>query len=38
MQVIQAGDARQIAKAKKLLIATRRSLYEILAQGAPEEE
>jgi hypothetical protein len=38
MLAIQAGDARQIAKAKKLLIATRRSLYEIVAQGSPEEE
>jgi DNA-binding PadR family transcriptional regulator len=38
MQVIQAGDAAQVAKAKKILAATRRSLYEILAEGSPEEE
>jgi DNA-binding PadR family transcriptional regulator len=38
MQVVQAGDAAQVAKAKKLLVATRRSLYEILAAGAPEDE
>jgi DNA-binding PadR family transcriptional regulator len=37
MQVIQAGDAQQIAKAKKILAATRRSLYEILAEGSPED-
>jgi hypothetical protein len=37
MQVIQAGDARQIAKAKKVLVATRRSLYEILAEGSSED-
>ncbi|MGA3009902.1 MAG: PadR family transcriptional regulator [Terracidiphilus sp.] len=36
MQVIQAGDAAQIAKAKKILVATRRSLYEILAEGSSE--
>jgi len=38
MPVIQAGDARQIARPRRLLIASRRSLYEILAQGSPEEE
>jgi DNA-binding PadR family transcriptional regulator len=38
MQVVQAGDAAQIAKAKRLLVATRRSLYEILAQGSSDEE
>jgi DNA-binding PadR family transcriptional regulator len=37
MQVIQAGDAAQIAKAKKILIATRRSLYEILAEGSSQD-
>jgi len=37
-RVIQAGDARQIAKAKKILVATRRSLYEILAEGSSEDE
>ncbi len=36
MQVIQAGDSAQIAKAKKILVATRRSLYEILAEGSSE--
>ena len=38
MQVVQAGDAAQIAKAKKILVATRRSLYEILAEGSSEDE
>jgi DNA-binding PadR family transcriptional regulator len=37
LQVIQAGDAAQIAKAKKILVATRRSLYEILAEGSSED-
>jgi DNA-binding PadR family transcriptional regulator len=38
MQVVQAGNAAQIAKAKKVLVATRRSLYEILAEGSSEDE
>ncbi len=38
MQVVQAGSAAQIAKAKKVLVATRRSLYEILAEGESEDE
>jgi DNA-binding PadR family transcriptional regulator len=37
MQVVQAGSAAQIAKAKKVLVATRRSLYEILAEGSSED-
>jgi DNA-binding PadR family transcriptional regulator len=37
-QVVQAGNAAQIAKAKKLLVATRRGLYEILAEGSSEDE
>jgi DNA-binding PadR family transcriptional regulator len=37
MQVVQAGNAAQIAKAKKVLGASRRSLYEILAEGSPED-
>jgi DNA-binding PadR family transcriptional regulator len=37
MQVVQAGDAAQIAKAKKALVAARRSLYEILAEGSSED-
>jgi DNA-binding PadR family transcriptional regulator len=37
MQVVQAGNAAQIAKARKILVATRRSLYEILAEGSPED-
>lgn len=37
MQVIQAGDAAQIAKARKILAATRRSLYEILAEGSSKD-
>jgi DNA-binding PadR family transcriptional regulator len=37
MQVVQAGSAAQIAKAKKVLVGTRRSLYEILAEGSPED-
>jgi DNA-binding PadR family transcriptional regulator len=38
MQVVQAGSAAQIAKAKKILVATRRSLYEILAEGSSEDK
>jgi DNA-binding PadR family transcriptional regulator len=38
MQVVQAGSAGQISKAKKILVATRRSLYEILAEGSSEDE
>jgi DNA-binding PadR family transcriptional regulator len=37
MQVVQAGNAAQVAKAKKILVATRRSLYEILAEGSSED-
>jgi DNA-binding PadR family transcriptional regulator len=37
MQVVQAGNAAQVAKAKKVLVAARRSLYEILAEGSPED-
>lgn len=37
LQVLQAGDSKQIAKAKKVLIATRRSLYAILAEGSSED-
>ncbi len=37
MQVMQAGDAAQIVKAKKILAATRRSLYEILAEDSLED-
>jgi DNA-binding PadR family transcriptional regulator len=37
MQLIQAGDSAQIGKAKKILVATRRSLYEILAEGSSED-
>jgi DNA-binding PadR family transcriptional regulator len=37
MQVVQAGSSAQIAKAKKILVATRRSLYEILAEGSSED-
>jgi DNA-binding PadR family transcriptional regulator len=37
MQVFQAGNAAQMAKAKKILVATRRSLYEILAEGSSED-
>jgi len=37
MQVVQAGNAAQVAKAKKVLVATRRSLYEILAEGSSED-
>ncbi len=37
MQVAQAGNAAQMAKAKKILVATRRSLYEILAEGSSED-
>jgi hypothetical protein len=37
MQVVQAGNAAQIAKAKKVLAASRRSLYEILAEDSPED-
>ena len=37
MQVMHAGDAAQIAKAKKILAAARRSLYEILAEDESED-
>jgi DNA-binding PadR family transcriptional regulator len=37
MQVVQAGNAAQVAKAKKILVAARRSLYEILAEGSSED-
>jgi DNA-binding PadR family transcriptional regulator len=37
MQMAQAGNAAQIARAKKILVATRRSLYEILAEGSSED-
>jgi DNA-binding PadR family transcriptional regulator len=37
MQVVQAGNAAQIAKARKVLVATRRSLYQILAEGSSED-
>jgi hypothetical protein len=37
MQVVQAGSAEQMAKAKKVLVAARRSLYEILAEGSAED-
>jgi hypothetical protein len=37
MQVVQAGNTAQIAKAKKILVASRRSLYEILAEGSSED-
>jgi DNA-binding PadR family transcriptional regulator len=38
MQVTQAGNPEQVGKAKKLLAATRRSLYAILAQGEPDDD
>jgi DNA-binding PadR family transcriptional regulator len=37
MQVVQAGSGAQIARAKKILVATRRSLYEILAEASSED-
>jgi DNA-binding PadR family transcriptional regulator len=37
MQVIQAGDAAQVAKAKKILAVARRTLYEILAASSSED-
>jgi DNA-binding PadR family transcriptional regulator len=37
MQVVQDGNAAQIANARKILVATRRSLYEILAEGSSED-
>lgn len=37
MQVVQTGDAAQIAKARKILVAARRSLYEILAEGSSDD-
>lgn len=37
MQVVQAGSTGQMAKAKKVLVATRRSLYEILAEDSSED-
>ena len=35
-QVVTAGDPRQVAEAKELLIETRRKLYRILAEDEPE--
>lgn len=36
-QVASAGDKQQVARAKELLIETRRGLYRILADDAPGE-
>jgi hypothetical protein len=36
-QVASAGDKQQIARAKELLIETRRGLYRILADDEPGE-
>ena len=35
MQVVQTGSAAQLAEARKVLVATRRSLYRILAEDEP---
>jgi DNA-binding PadR family transcriptional regulator len=37
MQVVHAGNEAQVAEAGKLMAETRRSLYRILAEEAPEE-
>ena len=37
MQVVQTGSAAQLAEARKVLVATRRSLYRILAEDGPAE-
>jgi DNA-binding PadR family transcriptional regulator len=38
VQVAQAGTAAQQAEAKKILAVTRRDLYRLLAEDAPEDE
>ncbi|MFO1184457.1 MAG: PadR family transcriptional regulator [Bauldia sp.] len=38
MQVAQSGEAADVAKARKILAEARRSLYQILAEGAAGEE
>lgn len=38
MQVLQTGSEGQIREARKTLVETRRKLYQILADGDPEEE
>lgn len=35
MQVVQTGSTTQLAEARKVLVATRRSLYRILAEDEP---
>jgi DNA-binding PadR family transcriptional regulator len=37
-QVVQAGDAAQIAQAREVLTNTRRALYRILAEDSPSAE
>lgn len=37
-QVIRIGDAKQVAKAAKLLSTTRRNLYLLLAEGAEADD
>ncbi|HEY8597414.1 MAG TPA: PadR family transcriptional regulator, partial [Thermomicrobiales bacterium] len=37
MQVVQTGSAAQLAEARKVLTATRRSLYRILAEDEPTD-
>ncbi|MFI6496559.1 PadR family transcriptional regulator [Nonomuraea typhae] len=38
MQVLQTGSEAQIREARKVLTETRRKLYQILADGDPDEE
>jgi hypothetical protein len=38
MQVLRAGSEAQVAEAGRVLTETRRSLYRILAEDAPEPE
>jgi DNA-binding PadR family transcriptional regulator len=37
LQVVQTGNAAQVAKARKLLAETRRSLYKLLSEGSSED-
>jgi DNA-binding PadR family transcriptional regulator len=38
MQILQTGSDAQIREARKTLVETRRKLYQILADGDPDEE
>jgi len=38
MQVAQAGSEQQVARAKEILVETRKSLYRLLAEDEPPTE